>query len=136
MVRLWNRRIWKTADQAEGDRLEKGLRDAILRIMEEREEKVKAGEIDGFGNDFLGMLMKALHGTDGWKRITVDDVIDECKTFYSAGQGTTNTMLAWTMFVLAAHPDWQETARKEVLDLFGDKDPNADGIARLRTVRN
>ncbi|KAI4373344.1 hypothetical protein MLD38_011477 [Melastoma candidum] len=130
------RRIWKTADQAEGDRLQRAMRDAVLQIMEKREEKVAAGEIDGFGNDFLGMLIKASRDTDDLKRITVDDLIDECKTFYIAGQETTNTMLVWTTFLLAAHPNWQEEARKEILHVFGNtKDPNADGIARLRTVR-
>ncbi|KAI4373343.1 hypothetical protein MLD38_011476 [Melastoma candidum] len=128
--------IWKTADQAEADRLEEGIRHAVMQVIMKREEKVKAGDIDGLGNDFLGMLVEALHDTDKSKRITIDNIVDECKTFYIAGQETTNTTLAWTMFLLAVHPDWQEKARKEVFDIFGNEDPNADGIPRLRTVRN
>ncbi|KAI4368950.1 hypothetical protein MLD38_017449 [Melastoma candidum] len=128
------RGIWKTADEAEGDRLEKGLHDAFLELMEKREAEVKAGEIDGFGNDFLGMLMQTLHGTGDLKRISANDVIDECKTFYGAGHGTTATLLAWTTFLLAAHPECQEAARKEALEVFGNKDPSTDGLPQLRTM--
>ncbi|KAI4373340.1 hypothetical protein MLD38_011473 [Melastoma candidum] len=130
------RRIWKTADQAGADKLEKDMHDAILEIIKKREERVAAGAINGFGNDFLGMLIEAWCDTDNTKRITIDNVVDECKTFYIAGQESTNTMMAWTMFLRAAHPEWQEEARKEVLHVFGNEAPNADGIAKLRTVRD
>ena len=45
-------------------------------------------------------------------------------------------LLAWTVFLLALHTDWQEEARKEVLQLFGKQTPNLDGIGKLTTVRN
>lgn len=80
--------------------------------------------------------MQAYLEQDRSKRITIDDLVDECKTFYVAGQETTNTMLTWTLFLLANHTDWQEEARKEVLDVFGQEDPYYDGITKLKTVRN
>ncbi|KAB2633187.1 cytochrome P450 CYP749A22-like [Pyrus ussuriensis x Pyrus communis] len=67
-------------------------------------------------------------------RISVDDLVDECKTFYIAGQETTNTLLAWTVFLLALHTNWQEEARKEVIELFGKQTPNLDGITKLKTM--
>ncbi|KAL6190203.1 hypothetical protein ACLB2K_036601 [Fragaria x ananassa] len=90
-------------------------------------------EEDRFGGDFIGLLLKARH--DPNVNITVDDVIDECKTFYFAGQETTNTLLAWTILLLALHPEWQEEARREVIQLFGKQTtPNSDGIAKLKTM--
>ncbi|XP_031406502.1 cytochrome P450 CYP749A22-like [Punica granatum] len=127
-------KIWKTADEIEGEKLEKGIRDAILRIIKKREEKIAYGELDGYGNDFLGLLMQAFLEEDRKKRITIDDVVDECKTFYVAGQETTNTMLTWTLFLLAVYTDWQEEARKEVLYVFGQRDPYHDGITKLKTM--
>ncbi|KAK2983903.1 hypothetical protein RJ640_008062 [Escallonia rubra] len=92
------------------------------------------GELDSFGSDFLGSLIKANHDAEEKTRISVEDLIDECKTFYIAGQETTNTLLAWTTFLLATHTDWQDKARKEVLDLFGQETPNSEGISRLKTM--
>ncbi|XP_056165640.1 cytochrome P450 CYP749A22-like isoform X2 [Syzygium oleosum] len=127
-------KIWKTADEIEAEKLEKGVRDAILEIAKKREKKVMAGEADDYGNDLLGQLVKAYHDKDESKKITVDGLVDECKTFYFAGQETITAMLTWVMFLLASHSDWQEEARKEVLDVFGNEDPDSDGIAKLRTM--
>jgi PHYB activation tagged suppressor 1 len=116
----------------------KGIHDSIVEIVKKREVQAMtmSGEEDRFGDDFIGLLLKARHNPDVNQRITVDDLVDECKTFYFAGQETTNTLLAWTIFLLALHPDWQEEARKEVLQLFGKRStPNSDGLAKLKTVR-
>ena len=93
------------------------------------------GQDDNFGSDFLGLLLKAHHGADDNERISVDELVDECKIFYFAGHVTTNALLAWTILLLALHPDWQEEARKEVLDTFGKQVPNLEGLDRLKTVR-
>ncbi|KAK3442882.1 hypothetical protein EUGRSUZ_B03128 [Eucalyptus grandis] len=127
-------KLWKTNDELESEKLENGIRDAMLEIIRKREEKVKAGELDDLGNDFLGLLVKASHSDDESRRITITDLVDECKTFYIAGQDTSNTMLTWTVFLLAIHPDWQDEARKEVLNVFGNQDPDPDGIAKLKTM--
>ena len=105
-------------------------------MVKKREKKTMAGEKDSFGSDFLGLLLKANNEANKNQGISVDELIDECKTFYFAGQETTNTLLCWTVFLLALHTDWQEEARKEVLQLFGKQTPNLDGIGKLKTVRN
>ncbi|KAI3407383.1 uncharacterized protein J3R85_021046, partial [Psidium guajava] len=127
-------KLWKTADEIEAEKLEKGIYDAILGLIEQREDKVKAGEAAEFGNDFLGQLVKAYHNADESKKITIDDLVDECKTFYIAGQESTTALLTWVVFLLATHPDWQEEARKEVVHVFGNDDPDSDGIGKLRTI--
>lgn len=94
------------------------------------------GEEESFGSDFLGILLQAHHDANENQRISVDSVVDECKTFYFTGQETTNTLLTWTVFLLAIHTDWQEEARKEVLSLFGQQhSQNPDEIAKLKTVK-
>ncbi|KAI4373345.1 hypothetical protein MLD38_011478 [Melastoma candidum] len=126
--------LWKTADDKEADRLEKGIRAGILNITNKREKKQIAGEVDGFGNDFLGQLLKAYHETEKNEKITVNEMVDECKTFYFAGHEASNASLVWTLFLLAVHPDWQEKARMEVLHVSGDEDPTFDGISKLRLM--
>ncbi|KAK9934980.1 hypothetical protein M0R45_022099 [Rubus argutus] len=128
------RKFFKTSDDIESERLEKGIRDSIMGIVKKREDKAMSGEEESFGSDFLGLLLKAHHDTNDKQRILIDDLVDECKSFYFVGQETTNSLLSWTVTLLALHSDWQEEARKEVLQLFGKQTPNPDGLAKLKTM--
>ncbi|XP_057481380.1 cytochrome P450 CYP749A22-like [Actinidia eriantha] len=125
-------RFWKSADERESEKLEQGIRDSIIRIIKKREMLMT--EEGNFGTDLLGLLVKANHDADENNRITVEDVIDECKTFYIAGNETTASLLSWTALLLAIHTNWQDEARKEVLELFGQQNPNPEGFARMKTM--
>ena len=107
-----------------------------MKIVKKRQDKVKSGEMEGCGNDYLGMLIRAYNDEDELRRIDVDHLINECKTLYVAGQETTNSLLSWIVLLLSIHQDWQDEARKEVVGVFGhDRNPDADGISRLKVVR-
>lgn len=116
------------------DKLEEEIRDTIINMVKKREEAAMMGELDSYGNDFLGLLVQAYNEEDKNMKISIDDLIDECKNFYVAGQETTASSLTWLVFLLAIHTDWQDKARKEVLQLFGQQNPTADGVAKLKTV--
>jgi PHYB activation tagged suppressor 1 len=103
-------------------------------MIKNREKAAMEGKWGDFGSDFLGILLLAHHETDKAKRISVEDIIDECKTFYFAGHETTRTSLTWIVLLLAFHTDWQDKARREVLELFGMQNPNPEGITKLKTV--
>jgi len=103
-------------------------------MMKKREEEATSGQLDGYGNDFFGLLLKAYHDPDNSKKISVDDLIDECKTIYVAGQETTTSLLSWTV-LLAIFPDWQDKVRKEVLELIGQQNPSPDSMTKLKIVR-
>ncbi|CAK7326412.1 unnamed protein product [Dovyalis caffra] len=105
-----------------------------MNMMKKREKEAMLGELDGYGHDFFGLLLKAYHDSDKTKKISVDDLIDECKTFYVAGQETTASSLTWTVLLLAIHTDWQDKARKEVLEFFGQQNPSQDSIAKLKIM--
>ncbi|XWS09146.1 hypothetical protein CRYUN_Cryun40dG0061000 [Craigia yunnanensis] len=127
--------FWKTADDIESEKLVKGIQESVMEIVKKREDKVVSGEADKFGSDFLGLLVNAYHDLVEKNRLSLEDLVDECKTFYFAGQETTNSLLAWTVLLLAIHRDWQEKARREVIEIFGNQNPHSEGIAKLKTVR-
>lgn len=112
------------------------MHNSVTEIIKKREEKVKLGNIDCYGTDFLGLLLNAYHDVDENKRLLVQDLIDECKTFYIAGQETINSLLSWTVLLLAIHTDWQDKAREEVIELFGHQNPHPNVLSKLHTVRN
>ncbi|XP_062111321.1 cytochrome P450 CYP749A22-like [Humulus lupulus] len=126
--------FFKTKDEIESEMLEKEIINSIKEMVSKREEKVMIGEEDSYGSDLLGGLIKAYHDTNETQRISMEDLIDECRTFYFAGHETLNSLLAWTMFLLAMNTDWQEEVRKEVLNLLGQQNPNPESIAKLKAM--
>ncbi|XP_020597071.1 cytochrome P450 CYP72A219-like [Phalaenopsis equestris] len=112
---------------------------ALLKIMiERREHAIKNGE--AIPNDLLGLLMESnqRHAQEGDHMqdvsLTREDVIEECKLFYFAGHETTSVLLTWTMVVLSMHPNWQDQARREVLQVFGQNKPTFEGLSQLKIM--
>ncbi|KAE8712253.1 hypothetical protein F3Y22_tig00110258pilonHSYRG00021 [Hibiscus syriacus] len=105
-----------------------------MKIAKKREDKVVNGEDDSFGNDFLGLLVNAYRDSNERIRVLLEDLVGECKAIYLAGQETVNSLLAWTVFLLAVHGDWLEKARREVIRIFGNQNPHPEGITKPETM--
>ncbi|KAJ6901156.1 cytochrome P450 CYP749A22-like [Populus alba x Populus x berolinensis] len=97
--------FFKTSDDIESENLEATIRSSFMNMMKKREQEAMLGNIDGYGHDFFGLLLEAYHDSDKTKKISVDDLIDECKTFYVGGQETTSSSLTWSVLLLAIHTD-------------------------------
>lgn len=110
---------------------------SIRSIIHKRMIAMKDGECSK--NDLLGVLLDSSyqeikqHGNTNFG-LSIDEVIEECKVFYFAGQETTGNLLCWTMILLAQHANWQIRAREEVLLICGEKTPDIDELNRLKTV--
>ncbi|KAE8100167.1 hypothetical protein FH972_018092 [Carpinus fangiana] len=109
---------------------------AILRDMISRKEEAMRINGDSGNDDLLGLLLqcKEESDTDNHNGLTIEDVIEECKLFYFAGQETTATLLTWTLIVLSMHPDWQQKARDEVLHICAKRTPDFEAINQLKIV--
>ncbi|KAK8308158.1 hypothetical protein V6Z12_D02G037900 [Gossypium hirsutum] len=110
------------------------IQGCVMKMIKKREDRVVNGGADSFGNDFLGLHVNAYHDLDDKNMLSLGDLVDECKTFCLAGQDTVNSLLAWTIFLLAIHGDWQEKARREVIDIFGNQNPHSEGIVKLKIM--
>ncbi|KAG8093760.1 hypothetical protein GUJ93_ZPchr0012g20047 [Zizania palustris] len=110
--------------------LEKKVRGTLMAMIHER-QAAATKEGRGYGNDLLGLMLEANAAAGGGPTsMTIDEIIDECKTFFFAGHDTTSHLLTWTMFLLGTHPNWQERLRQEVLRECGsDKEAISDGDA-------
>lgn len=117
-----NLQIWK---------LEKIIRSTLMGIIKNRISTSR--EDSGFGNDLLGLMLEARQVENG-QTLSLDEIVDECKTFFFAGQETTSHFLTWAMFLLSTNRDWQEKLRGEVLQHCGKETPNADTLSRLKLV--
>jgi cytochrome P450 len=116
----------------------------IVQLIKERLQGSSAGA--GFGDDLLGFMLSEMkmegdmpYSYSSSKRIknclTIQDVVDECKTLLIAGQETTKLSLTWTMMLLALNPPWQDRVRDEVMVITGGAHhPDSNMLARMKTV--
>ncbi|KAL8246789.1 hypothetical protein R6Q59_008005 [Mikania micrantha] len=110
---------------------------SIRHIVNNRIKAMKAEE--GNYDDLLGIMLESnikevkqhenkSHG------MTINEIIEECKLFYFAGQETTSSLLVWTMILLSKHQEWQSRAREEILNVLGDQNVDTDGLNQLKVV--
>ncbi|XP_075100458.1 cytochrome P450 CYP72A616-like [Nicotiana tabacum] len=127
-------RFLPTASNRKAKYIHKKVISLIRGIIEKREDAVRGGISDN--DDILGLLLKARNADNKSKAggLTTEDVIEECKEFYFAGQDTTTALLSWTMVVLSMHPEWQDKARKEVFQVIGKNKPKFDDLNQLKLI--
>ncbi|CAA7013553.1 unnamed protein product [Microthlaspi erraticum] len=107
---------------------------AILRgiIINKRLRARESGEAPS--NDLLDILLESNMGQAKGHKMSTEEVLEECKFFYFAGQDTTSVLMLWTMVLLSQHQDWQARAREEVMQVFGDKEPHLNGLNQLKVM--
>lgn len=88
------------------------MRQAVHAIIDRRRNA------DASPADLLGRLHAARDPESG-QPLSDDRLVNNLLTLLEAGHETTAKTLTWTLYLLARAPEWQETVRREVLDVAG-----------------
>ncbi|XVE65880.1 hypothetical protein DITRI_Ditri08aG0034900 [Diplodiscus trichospermus] len=110
--------------------IDKEIKATLREMILKKEQAIANGEF--IDNDLVCLLLECKEQSNN--DMTVEDVIEECKLFYFAGQETTANSLTWTLIILSMYPNWQEKAREEVLQVCGKRIPTAENINHLKVV--
>lgn len=89
----------------------------------------RRGRSTGDGEDLLSLLAAATSADDG--EFDATELRDQVLIFLLAGHETTATSLAFSLHLLARHPDIQDRARAEIAAVLGDRTPGAADLDRL-----
>ncbi|KAI3736017.1 hypothetical protein L6452_15548 [Arctium lappa] len=130
-------RFFPSARNKRMEEIDHEVKDLIRSMIDDRTIAMEAGETGH--DDLLGILLQSNYDEiqkTGNERfgMSIDEIIEECKLFYFAGHETVANLLVWTMVLLSRYPQWQELARDEVFEVFGNNNPDIDELSRLKTV--
>ena len=104
------------------------MRGAVSDIIARRQAE------GGDGEDLLGRLLAARDPETG-APMSMEQLINNLLTLLEAGHETTSRALAWTLYLLARAPDWQERVRDEVRRVAGEGRINAEHLSGLQTTQ-
>ncbi|XP_077563279.1 cytochrome P450 3A11-like [Haemaphysalis longicornis] len=82
----------------------------------------------------LGVDLKPDTSFSSNKTLSEEEAMAQCVLFFLAGQDTTSSVISYTLYLLALHPDVQERLRKEVDDCFAThgEHPGLDVVTKLK----
>jgi len=136
MSSLWSRKIPTKANKYM-DKCRAKINALLHEALDGRRDSMLIGKTNSYGEDLLGRMLTA--AMDGWDEQTqafnMASVFNNCKLFYFAGHDTVANTIAFSMLLLANHLEWQDRARKEVLEVLGDGGECTPSVlARLKVV--
>ncbi|KAI0355985.1 cytochrome P450 [Trametes cingulata] len=111
------------------------MRRSAMEILRRKKEEVKqtgttAADTAG---DLMSIMLKANTSTEEKARLSTEELLGQINTFLLAGQETTTSALARTLYILAREPDAQARLRREVRQAkveharaLGVADPSAE----------
>lgn len=112
------------------------IRALITQLVEQRMVRIA----DGTAPDDLATKILSMRDPESGETFTRDEMVDQVAIFFLAGHETSASALAWTLYLLATHPDWQDRLAQEAQTLRGAVDsgaaPDFAILGRLPLIRD
>ncbi|PTX56203.1 cytochrome P450 [Litoreibacter ponti] len=106
------------------------IRGLITQLTKARMAQIKAGTAP---DDLATKIMTTADPETG-ETFTTEEMVDQVAIFFLAGHETSASALAWTLFLVAMYPDWQDKLAKEALAL--EADPDISSMSKLPLSRD
>ncbi|KAL3725685.1 hypothetical protein ACJRO7_030679 [Eucalyptus globulus] len=107
--------------------LEKEVRSLILRVVKERKEATGK-------KNLLQMVLEGTKNSDLSPCGTNSFIVDNCKNIHLAGYETTAVSATRCLMLLASNPEWKTRVRTGVLQICGNRFPDADMLCRMKQL--
>ncbi|WP_106744347.1 cytochrome P450 [Yoonia maritima] len=120
----WMPRFFKS----ETRRTARKIRSLITQLTQDRLALIAAGTAP---DDLATKIMTTPDPKTG-ETFTVSEMVDQVAIFFLAGHETSASALAWTLYLLARYPDWQEKVAAEVSGFDG----NFSDLSKLKVTRD
>ena len=106
------------------------VRSLIERMVDRRAAEIAAGTAP----DDLATKIMTLPDPVTGERFTPAEMVDQVAIFFLAGHETSASAMAWALYLLATHPEWQERVAEE-LKGWPDE-PGFGDLSRLKITRD
>ncbi|MCF2903693.1 cytochrome P450 [Octadecabacter sp. CECT 8868] len=104
------------------------IRGLITGLTERRMVEIKAGTAP---DDLATKIMTTADPETG-ETFSTDEMVDQVAIFFLAGHETSASALAWTFYLMAMFPEWQEKVAAEAQEVSAD----FASVSKLRTSRD
>ncbi|MDV7269890.1 cytochrome P450 [Thioclava sp. A2] len=112
-------------------RTAKNIRALIEQLTTERAKAITAGTAP----DDLATKIMTTPDPETGARFDTEEMVDQVAIFFLAGHETSASALAWSLYLLATHPEWQERIATEAQEVMAAQIPYFSTINKLKLSR-
>ncbi len=104
------------------------IRHLITQLTQDRLKHIKHGDMP----DDLATKIMTTPDPETGEVFDVDEMVDQVAIFFLAGHETSASALAWTLYLLALYPEWQDKVASEAAGMT----PEFGKLSTLRITRD
>lgn len=105
----------------------------IRRLIETLTARRMKAITDGTAPDDLATKIMTTADPETGETFTTEEMADQVAIFFLAGHETSASALAWTLYLLATHPEWQDRLAQEGQAM---RAPNFADLSKLKLTRD
>ena len=107
------------------------IRSLIEKLVDDRAEQIRAG----IAPDDLATKIMTTPDPQTKELFSKSEMVDQVAIFFLAGHETSASALAWSLWLLAANPDWQDRVAQEAEASLDPDRPSFSDVSKLKFSR-